>query len=589
MAHYQPTISDTMRDHVSVILNSGETTCLGTGIKIAEYPKYINYHIDCIFKGIDANGEPFEIRPLEINKFFIEQDFDNSYMDHYEINVTLRPVEYLTLYEGYQNLACDVILRQADPKTGDVKGLDVEGDPVVQYLNYRVIFKNKQDILKKFPKQSIVPEEEGDVNIQTHDFLLGGVAFQLIDDASYKLRVKSFSFQLTDSTVKDAILFIAHSCDISTVAFVEPENEEEIENIVMPPIHTFNTALNRIQEVYGVYSAGLGYYYTGGVLYIYPKYDMHPSMPTCPKEDVPAFYYIGGSKFPNMEVNHAVDVDNNTHIVINAANMSKDQVDAGLENDGTGILIAHADRIIDEWRSVQEAHSVPESRIGLGAMTVHKTPNTELFSLTECERKRMGIDPTISIIKYKFDECNVFKCRLPINRYKRTTIQTAWENAIPQTFRPGYRVTWNYDGEDPEGRDSEDAVGGTTKFMTKTGVMEQVSYVFSPVSRLKNRYLHKCVAPIFISVEMDFGPPGEESDIFSNIDEASANRNMGGGSSHKVSMGRGRTGCPKQDMYNRLKAKDPSELTQAEASTLGALEAQLEAKRQRLIKSGSIY
>ena len=62
--------------------------------------------------------------------------------------------------------------------------------------------------------------------------------------------------------------------------------------------------------------------------------------------------------------------------------------------------------------------------------------------------KSLGIDPSVSIIKYRFDEGNVHKCRVPINSYKQTTINTTWDNAVVYTFRPGYKILWNYDDED---------------------------------------------------------------------------------------------------------------------------------------------
>lgn len=591
MAQYQPTISDTMRSNISIILNdnSSKESQNRVGIKIKEYPVFANYSIECVFRGIDAKGKKFEIKPIEINRFLIDQNFSESYMNHIEINVSMRPLEFLTIYDGYQNLKCDITLYHANPTTGEVKGIDFDGEPVKVFSNYRVIFKNKEDIRKKIPKKSLIPEDGGEYSIEQQDMLFTDISLQLIEDIDYKLRVTSFSFQLTESTVKDAILFMAHSCKIDTVAFVPPENETIIPNIIIPPIHTFQTALDYIQEIYGVYSNGLGYYYSEGVLYIYPKYDTNPMMPIGKDEDVPNLYFIGGVKFPNLEVNHAVDIYNTTHIVINAANINKDQVDVGIENDGTGILMMHADRVIDSWRSMDEARGADAARIGLGQMNIHKTPNTSLFSLTNCERKTIGIDPNISIIKYMFDEANPYKQRLPINRYKRTTINTAWENATPFTFKPGYRIVWNYDGEAPENRDAKDSIASSLMYCSKTGVVDSVAYRFTPTSRLNNRYIFKCIAPLEMTIKMDVTDPDDNMTSSSDIDESTANKVMGGGSAYKLSMARGGGGCPLDRLYKELKAKDPSQLTKNEKMILEGLEKRLEEKRQRLMGNGTIF
>lgn len=590
MPQFQPTISDTMLANLTVILNnSPEDGCAGTGIKIKEYPKFANYDIECTFKGIDAKGKPFSVQPLLINRFLLDQDFIEAYMDHIEINISMRASELLLIFDGYQKLTCDVILRHIQPTTGIVKGIDIEGEPVYTFSNYKVIFKNKQDIRKKIPKKSLIPEDGRDFNIENQDMLFTDISLQLIKEEDYILRVKSFSFQLTESTVKDAILFMAHSCGISKIALIEPDNVDTISNIIIPPTHTLNTGLNYVQEIYGIYNKGLGFYYTDGILYVYPRYETNSQMPKCPKENIPKFYYIGGSKYPNLEVNHAVDINNNTHIVVNAASINKDMVDMGIENDGTAIMMMHADRVIDAWRSMAEAPNAESARIGLGKMNVSKSHNTSVFALTECERKRIGIDPNITIAKYVFDQCNTYRNRLPINRYKRSVLQTAWENAIPYTFKPGYKVIWNYDGEAPENREKDDTTACSSMYCSKPAVMDSVSYLFTKEGKVKNRWIYKCVAGLTMNMELDKAGGSSSCSSSSNIDEASSNKNMGGGSAYKLSMGRGGGGCPLDRLYKELKAKDPSQLTKNEKMLLEGLEKRLEEKRQRLIGNGTIF
>ena len=588
MPQYQTKLSDDLFKNVATILNKDSNKGSSAGINIKEYPEYSNYHISCVFNGKDANKKPFSISPLRINKLFLSQDFTNAYMDNIELNVSMRSIEFLAIFYGYQELTCDLTLRYAHPVSGIVKGLDegADGDPAYIFEGYKVIFKDKQDLRKKLPKESIIPNEGETVSPQ-QSILLTDVSFQLIPPEEYKLRVTSFSFQLTESTVKDAILFIAHSCGIKKIALVEPDNKETLCNLTIPPTQTFFTALIYLQERYGIYDKDIGFYYTDNTLFIYPRYETSPSMPSCPDEDTPTFYFVGGGKFLGLEVNHAKDVNNTTHIVINTATINVDKVDAGIENDGTGVLIVHADKVIDKWRSIDEATSVSNARLGLGKMNIYKNMNTELFALDPGERKKLGIDPSVSIIKYRFDEGNVHKCRVPINSYKQTTINTTWDNAVVYTFRPGYKILWNYDDEDKKKRDMDEEVKDSQTYTTKTGCVDRVHYEFSMLGRPNNRDLHRCVANIQLALEADFGDDTSEGGASSDIDETDANKNIGRDSSYKLAETRGpvRECRPMQKVFY-IRTTDESKLTADER----VLKRQLEAEdKQRLLNNGTVY
>lgn len=541
MAQYQPTISDTMLGIVSTVLNSGSDKTFdisGKSITIKEYPKFANYNIECKFKGTDINGKSFTLEPIQINRFLIDQDYAGAFLDHIEINISLRPVDLLLMYDSYQDLLCDITLRHVDPKTGVVKGKDAPGEQVCTLSNYRVLFKNKQDIRKILPKQSLVPEEQGDFNITQQDMLFSDITLQLISKADYLVRLKSFSFQLFDATVKHAIFLVAKLCDITKIAIVEPDNQKVIRNLVLPPLKTFSSSLEYIQSVWGVYNKDLGYYFSKDVLYIYPKYDINPKLPVKADEGANAFYFIGGMKFPGLEVNHAVDTTNASHIIVNAANINRDLVDSGIENDGTVTMIMHADRVIDQWRTMREGTTTANAETGFAATEIPMNVNTSLFSITEEDKKRLGIAPDVTFVKYAFDESNPYKTRVPINRYQRTVIQTAWENAVPFTFKPGYKILWNYDSEYAAGRSPGDKVAKNYKYCSKPGVVDSVAYMFKPAARLNNEWTYTCTASLTLSIEPDKASPTDAPGISSTIPETTANKMIEGPSAHKLAATR---------------------------------------------------
>lgn len=614
MTQFQPTISDEMTAKVAVILGpaSSQEAKDAAGIQIEEYPLFASYAIECILKG-EVNGEAFEIEPLMVNSLTIEQDFDNTYMNHIDLNITTQIIDFLTLYDGYQNLKCDIILRQAHHASAEVKE-----EPTHILSNYKVLFKDKEDLRKKIPKRSLIPDDGGEFNIEQQDAFID-LSLQLIEETAYKLRVKQFTFQMPDSTVKDAILYIATVCGISTIAMAEPDNTEELENLIMPPLQTFNTALEYLQERYGVYYEGLSYYFDADVLYIYPKYNTNPSMPVpgCKMTDIPNLYFIGGMKFPDMEVNHAVDKYNATHIVINHATSNTDLVDAGIENHGTGIMLADTGRMIDQWRSVLEPHGDGCARIGLGKMNVFKTPNVILMALEEAERKKLGMDPSVSIIKYDLNENNNYKKMVPINSYKRTSLITSWDNAVPFVFKPGYKIMWHYDDENKDARDGDEKISEeSSMYTTKPGVVNGVSYGFVQHSRIGTTNIFRCIANLNLQLEMDTGDADSNASSSTDITEAAANRNMGGGSAHKLantSYGSGGVGysgsisMQEADQmarefsmsscitvrllthYKHLKSKDKKDLTVKEIEVLKYYEAMIANTDPKVLNHYGIF
>jgi hypothetical protein len=566
MAHFQPKISEELLAKVNAILNpsSGEEACKAAGIDIEEYSEFASYTIECIFKG-EVNGEPFELSPMLINRLVIEQDFENHYTNHIDLNVSMLINNLLTLYDGYQDLKCDLILRHTHPTSAETKD-----EPVHILSNYKVLFKDKEDLRKKMPKKSLIPDDEGEYSVEQQGSYMD-VSFQLIEDVVYKLRVKEFSFQMPDSTVKDAILYIATISGIESVMFVEPDNTETIENLVVPPMCTFKSAIEHIQLTYGVYYKGLGYYYDEGVLYVYPKYETVPSVPIpgCALGNVNNIYFIGAEKFPGMEINHAVDKEGSVHVVLNHNVNNTDMVDMGIENFGTGIMLAQSKRMIDQWRTVLEPHG-GNARIGINPLNVLRTPNVILTALSECERKKIGIDPSVSIIKYALNDNNNYHKLTPMNSYKRTMATTTWDNAVPFTFKPGFKIMWHYDGENSEARDHEEQVSEqSSMYTTKPGVVNSVTYIFQLGSRVGTTNIFRCTANMSVYLEMDTTEVKGGSGSSSNIGTATSNRDIGGGSaSTLVNVRLSDSACPIMAHYKHLESADPSTLDEADKNTL---------------------
>ena len=145
MPQTTPILSPQMKANAMAIMHENpekDFSLNGTpaSVHITERPKTTTYYIQAIFHNQVKDGltytnpdtgEPsdhFELEPIEIDQFVLEQDFAGSHVNHYELNVVLTPQQYMLLYYNYKDLKCNLKLYYADYVDGSVEGIDTEGN-----------------------------------------------------------------------------------------------------------------------------------------------------------------------------------------------------------------------------------------------------------------------------------------------------------------------------------------------------------------------------------------------------------------------------------------------------------------------------
>lgn len=503
MPQYRVPISDTMKKNVDSIVNTDYK--LGdvyndSGIKIVKRPESAILALELTIHGRSAiTGQDYSFEPYVVNKFVIEQQFSRNYTDYISAVLTLTPVQLLILLDNYRDLNCTVILKECIPK------LDYVDHTNIVYENtFKVILKDKE-IKKRLPKKALLSDNAMDRNIEHSSQLFDNIEVQLVPDTEYILRKKKFNFIMRDATVKDVILYLAKSCEINKVCLTEPDNTKVYQNLIIPPQQTFSTCMELLQEYYGIYNKGLSYYYTNGILYIYPAYETSPTS----KEGV-HFYYAGQDAIAGAELYHAYSEDNMLHVVITSTPTIKDLADSGIENFGNTIMYQHSDRIIDLYSSIGEGIGGNNSRMGLGEIDL-KEPNTSIFSLKDTD---FGISKDAYNIVFDHT-ANPYASTSDIYSYMRMMIGVQWQNAWPDSLKPGYLIHYHYDGEDIYRRtdDESQEYADNAEYMTRDGICEEVTYTIQPIqgSKLSNRQNYSCVASIILSVEYEPAPEEEQA------------------------------------------------------------------------------
>lgn len=545
MPQTTPILSPQMKANAMAIMHENpekDFSLNGTpaSVHITERPKTTTYYIQAIFhnqvkEGLTYTnpdtGEPsdhFELEPIEIDQFVLEQDFAGSHVNHYELNVVLTPQQYMLLYYNYKDLKCNLKLYYADYVDGSVEGIDTEGEPALEIINGLCLFKDRQDLLKRVPKEEVIPEDGVDRTLNHSEQTIDNVLFQIFPEEDFTFRMSRINAIFNQTTIENAIWGIAGTSKVvDALMLMTPDNTEEYRNIVIPPFLTIPSALTFLQRQYGVYNKGFSFFYEFGILYVYPAYDTQPTLPKDKSEawgsdykktpyttvngplmmdevgdgGMTHIYAVGNMAFPGAKYYHGYE-QNTIHIVANGMSVFKNMADEGIENSGYGLLVAHGGRIIDQWRTVLEAKDQQGARHGVYQINVQETPNMEYLTQDE-QNEHIGMTSTKANIDYTEDMGNPFLVRSRLFAYRRTMVQFEWNAALPLTFRPGYKICYHFDHEDETKRDLSRETGESIQYQTRYGTVERVVYTMRACRHVDRRRFYSCQATIIAQLDME--------------------------------------------------------------------------------------
>lgn len=515
-------LSSTMLANIYEILGQDTSGAPNaTGLVVDRHPQYGYYHLEVTFYGKDNAGNDFSFEPLAINSFRLMQDFHNSYMDDLELSVAFRAEQLLTLLYNSVNIRANVSFWRMSSKGGDIEGQTVEPmsdkeTPVLEYAGYLALFKTKSDLLKKYPRETLVPSDPNIYDMSHQDSLFDNIKFQLVTQLERALKTRQFSFMLRQARIQDIILLLLQRAEIGQVSLAAVDNRAVYDNFFFPPLQTFSTAMEFLQTYYGVYNKGLGYYYTQETMYVFPLYETKPTLPKAPN-GVTHFYYIGEDTYRGLEYYHGYEtIDNNhenLHAVINTKLTLVDVLQTGIEHNGELILAINNDRLPDFWAYQAEVPNGAKSELktlGQGPLQVIRDANTQLIMLDD-NNQRPG-DPKQELrTELVYSNNNHYRIEERVHQYRRIIVNFVWHNAVPYSLKPGHRVFYHYDDDQkdnflPEVEDN----GDTGVYSTKSGTVMAVNYEFVRTVREANNIVFQCNADITLEVETNPAPTEQE-------------------------------------------------------------------------------
>lgn len=403
---------------------------------------FLNLH------GTDAQFQPLTARPVSVD---IVQDLLEHYTDFIRMTVEVTPDQFNDLIMNYQNLMAHLLIRYKSQFALD------KGDPLLD-INRKVIIRNFRKLHQSYTGTEL------ETALQNGNDLIP-LELELLDERLYNMRKLETQFMATDVTMRDVILTVCKAFGIPKVHLVPPDNTRQYKNFVMPKMESMATVFRFLQytEGLGVYRKGCNYYYSQGVLYIYPEHN------TAPEHGYTTHIYnVGTQEFHDLENYHRIDEKTgDIHI------LSHDQVDienivqAGIENRQTGRVLYRTENVVDNWHSIDSS----------GAPVVHDD-NADAINASPdigmTDRKTVSSGKVRPTLNNPFAEASEV-----VASYKNRMALT-WNHAVPLAIRPSFPMKFHYDEPKDKskasGENKKESVDKDKPIQEMEGVLEKAVY-----------------------------------------------------------------------------------------------------------------
>lgn len=400
--------------------------------------------IECVLSS--PTNPKLVINVRYINHLDIVQDFISNYTDNIELDIELTPAEYFDAIDNYQDLKCTLHFYNINKVTSIRIGRVLSFDS-------RFIFKNKQDLMKQYSRASLI-RKEGEPLLEKHISTRIPITAQLMDPVIYNVRRTQMNFIARDVTMSDTLHLLTELVGLKKIYLVPPDNKTKYTNMILPPMLSVAEAFGYLQKDLGkgVYYKGFNYYFTNGIMYIYPLYEINP-----PSPNTVHIYRIGKDLWMGADSYH-IYKGKDLHFVSNMEAIDKDSIELNLENYGSAFLIQNGKQVPDNWTYVDTKSKLQIAKNGIKTVQL----NTKAGSVTDSY-----------IPKFKFSSDNDYVHTSELASNNVVLMQAGWANAVPFALNPGWKIVWHYDDKDT--------------YMTKTGTCLSVVYTIRQANRMTER------------------------------------------------------------------------------------------------------
>ncbi len=374
----------------------------------------------------------FNLELPYINYFVIEQKFDQTYMDMFGLGIDVRPRELRKLIESQQDLECTLILTPLN----EFDYIELYNQEKIVF-NLKVLVDDQTDLSKKYPEglfqnnDSTGEIRDEDVNEYTTSEQFSAkvsIDLHLVEPEAYRLRHIQFNSMFTEATMEAIIHWVGMQISAAEVNVAPPDNTQSYKNCVIPPMHSFATIFPFLQERYGVYSKGIGYYFTDKKMYVYPLYETSSDKSVADGImhllNAPEKYFLGMSRYHS-------EVDQDIYVVSVSPKELKVTATEGVENVGNVQMSTNADGTLDSFVQADGQGGIVRNSNDITSVSMQNTA--------------INMTNNTQNVKYNGETTNLYNSTSKMAAVDGVLIAAGWLRAYPRLIKPGQPVIYHYD------------------------------------------------------------------------------------------------------------------------------------------------
>ena len=371
----------------------------------------------------------FKLAVSNIYYFDIEQNFVESYMSKYKLEIAINIGQYNQLLENIQDLECTLILY---PYSLVYKSILTEIDPII--LNMKAMF-DKVDLstittAKTIGEQDVLGAKEPSSANQAAIQLK--LPVYLVEPEVYNTRHTQINGILHNVTMNDAIHWAAYQFGFENINVVDPDNTNTYQDLVIPPMQDIASIFPYLQRTFGIYSKGLGYFITNKTLYVYPQFDI--SIDNSHTDSVVHIINVPKGNYPSCE-SYSRHIDEDLWIVSTTNANVNDTSTKGVENEGNVHVSVNPDNSRDDGVTVDKDGTI--------------TRNPENITvLQNAVSESMNTDS--QILKFSGERSNIYNSTSEMSAYNGIYLNTGWVRAEPCAISPGQPAIYHFDATDDD-------------------------------------------------------------------------------------------------------------------------------------------
>ena len=281
-------------------------------------------------------------------------EFDLKYAEEMMLSVELGLGTYAhRIYPNQDRL--DITLTRFP--IGEVADAQNDGQNV-QSQRYTAVLVDRGDV--KLESNNANTPTETVLNLTN----LLTVEFQLINKTLEQLRLKTFGVTVRDTTVEKAIkaILTTFSKQLNVdaeklpqgVSMVKASNQTKYDQLIFPHGLRLVQVPAFVQEHYGIYSAGLGYFYHQGYWYLYPRYNVERYMDT---EKTLTVINVPQNRFTGVERTYK-QVGSHLTILATSEVRLEDRSTSLQLNAGNGARYADANQFMENFTLTKDNKTV---------------------------------------------------------------------------------------------------------------------------------------------------------------------------------------------------------------------------------------